>query len=287
MTAVAFGDELGPRGRRRVLVASVVGSALLLALLVVAEQRFARNGQLEGGLWSKLFGSVALRFFAGGLANTLKAAAAAGLLAVVSGGLLAVGRTTRVTVVRLVVGAWVQLFRGIPLILLIIFLFFAPPRYGLDVSRFQALVVGLTLYNSAVIAEIVRAGILSLAKGQTEAAQAIGLTHAQTMRHVILPQALRRMVPALVSQVVILLKDTSLGVIISYEELLRRGQIAGQSLKNPLQSLLFVAAVYVVINVSLSRIARWLEHRQGRRAPAATAAPLGPAPVVGVSDALR
>jgi glutamate transport system permease protein len=121
------------------------------------------------------------------------------------------------------------------------------------------------LYNSAILGEIFRAGILSLDKGQTEAATAIGLTYWQAMRLVILPQALRRMIPAIVSQCVTLLKDTSLGFVIAYEELLRRANILGVFSKNLLQSLFVVALMYIAVNLTLSRIARRLEVRQRRR----------------------
>jgi glutamate transport system permease protein len=121
------------------------------------------------------------------------------------------------------------------------------------------------LYNSAVLAEIFRAGILSLDRGQTEAAEAIGLGYWQTMGLVLIPQAVRRMVPAIVSQLVTLLKDTSLGFVVPYEELLRRGNILGQFSRNVLQSLFVVALIYLVVNLILSRIARRLEVRQRRR----------------------
>jgi glutamate transport system permease protein len=131
-------------------------------------------------------------------------------------------------------------------------------------------------YNSAVLGEVFRAGILSLDRGQGEAASAIGLSYWQGMRLVILPQALRRMVPAIVSQLVTLLKDTALGFIIGYEELLRRGQLT--DIFNPLQPLMVASAMYVAVNFTISRIARWLEVRQRRRLGA------GSIDVAGVED---
>jgi len=130
-------------------------------------------------------------------------------------------------------GAWVELFRGLPLLLLILFIFLGLPAAGVTVSTFWALVAGLTLYNSAVIGEIFRAGILSLPRGQTEAAYAIGLRRGQTLRLILIPQAVRRMLPALISQLVTLLKDTSLGFVIAYAELLRTGRNAVEFLGGP------------------------------------------------------
>ena len=276
-----FADPLGPKARARVLASTAVGAVVVAGILYVAYRRFADRGQLEADLWRPLLSWAAVKFFLVGLRNTLAVAAVAMVLASAAGFVLALGRLSQLRVLRLVASAWVEFFRGIPLVLLILFCFFGLPRYGIDLTRFWYLVMGLTLYNSAVIAEIIRAGILSLDRGQREAAMAVGLRHSQAMWIVILPQALRRMIPALVSQLVTLLKDTSLGVVISYEELLRRAQIVGQLQANPLQALLVAAALYIAVNFSLSMVARWLEGRQGR---VKKAAPAGPITVSGVDD---
>src|SRR5918996_4908451 len=148
------------------------------------------------------------------------------VLAMAVGAVLAVGRLSRRRWLAVAAGAWVELFRGLPLLLLILFLFLGLPAAGVTISTFWALVGGLTLYNSAVLGEIFRAGILSLPRGQTEAAYAVGLRRGQTLRMILLPQAVRLMLPALVSQLVTLLKDTSLGFVIGYAELLRSGRTA-------------------------------------------------------------
>jgi glutamate transport system permease protein len=265
MTAPVFGDVLGPRGRRKVLVASLVATVVVAGIVFVALRRLADAGQFEWALWKPFTQAAIWRFLSVGLANTAKAAAVSMVLSVTFGMLLALGRLTRNPVTRVVAGLWVEFFRGVPLILLILFSALGLPKYGLDWPLFWYLVLGLVLYNSAILGEIFRAGILSLDKGQTEAATAIGLTYWQAMRLVILPQALRRMIPAIVSQCVTLLKDTSLGFVIAYEELLRRANILGVFSKNLLQSLFVVALMYIAVNLTLSRIARRLEVRQRRR----------------------
>jgi glutamate transport system permease protein len=278
MTVAVFADKLGPRGKVKVTVATVIGVAVIAAALFIAYRRFEANGQLEGKLWSDLFTAEALKFFWGGLVATLKLAVVSLVLALALGLVLALARLSKAKLIKWVASVWLQFFRGVPLVLLIVFCFF-----GLDLTSYRSIVVGLTLYNSAVLAEIMRAGILSLDRGQSEAAYAIGMTGGQTMRIVVLPQAIRRMIPALVSQLVVLLKDTSLGVAVLHEELLRRGVLAGNFLKNPLQSLLFVAAIYMVVNLILSALARWIERRQGQ-GKSKKAAPGGPVRIVGVED---
>jgi glutamate transport system permease protein len=161
----------------------------------------------------------------------------------------------------------VELFRGLPLLLLILFIFLGLPAAGVTVSTFWALVAGLTLYNSAVLGEIFRAGILSLPTGQTEAAYSIGLRRGQTLRLILIPQAIRRMLPALISQLVTLLKDTSLGFVIAYAELLRTGRNAVEFLGGPYSIPVYtaIAVIYIAVNASLSFLARWLDRRTQRR----------------------
>ena len=187
-------------------------------------------------------------------------------------------RLSRTRPIRWLATAWVEFFRGVPLLLLIFFTFFGLRRQGIDLSPFRALVIALALYNGAVLCEIFRAGILSLDRGQTEAAYAVGLGYWQAMQLVILPQAVRRMIPAIVSQLITLLKDTSLGFVITYQELLRRSRSTGEFFQNPLQATALVALVYIAVNLALSRVARHLEVRQRRRLGA------GPMAVRGVED---
>lgn len=269
MTAPVLADALGPRGRRQARVASVVAAAVIALLMVVAVTRLADRGQLASRLWEPFTDPAVQRFLLGGLVNTLKVAAAAMVGALVIGALMALARLTRTALLRVTAGAYVEFFRGVPLYLLIVFCAFGLPRSGIGISLFGGLVLGLTLYNSAILAEVFRAGILSLDRGQSEAAFAVGLGYWPAMLLVVIPQAVRRMVPAIVSQLVTLLKDTSLGVVITYEELLRRTQILGEFYDNILPATIVAAAVYIVINYSLSQVARRLEVRQRRRYQAA------------------
>jgi glutamate transport system permease protein len=207
-----------------------------------------------------------LKFLGGGLLTTLRLAAVSMVLAMFFGSLLALGRLARNVPTRWLVGGWVEVFRAVPLLLMIYFSARGLPRLDIDLPAFWYVVVGLVLYNSAVLAEIFRAGILSLDRGQTEAASALGMTYWQTMLIVVIPQAFRRMVPAIVSQLITLLKDTSLAFIVAFEEFLRRASFVGEVPGKPvLQSLFLAALVYIAINFTLSRIARRLEVRQRRR----------------------
>lgn len=269
MTAPVLADELGPKARRRVWIATIVSTVALAGVVFVAISRLSDRGQLEWALWKPFTLSTSIRFFRDGLFNTLKMAGVAMVLALVIGALMALGRLARNAPVRWLAGAYVEVFRALPLLLLILFSGLALPKYGLDWPVFWYAVLALTLYNSAVLGEIFRAGILSLERGQTEAAYAVGLSYWQSMFFVIVPQAVRRMVPAILSQLVTLLKDTALvfvlGLVLQDQELLRRARQFGEFYRNPLQSYVVVALVYFVVNFALSRAARRLELRQRRR----------------------
>lgn len=208
-----------------------------------------------------------IRFLAAGLLGTLRAAILAMALALVAGVVLVFARLSRRRLLRAAAIGYLETFRGLPVLLLIFASFLAVPRLGFNISRLQAVVLALALYNSAVLGEIFRAGILSLERGQREGALALGLTEGQAMRSVVLPQAVRRMLPAIVSQLVTLLKDTSLGSVIGYEELLRRSDLAAKTARpaSDLQAFLIAGAIYVLVNLLLSRLARRLESAQRRR----------------------
>ncbi|HEX2701662.1 MAG TPA: amino acid ABC transporter permease [Acidimicrobiales bacterium] len=265
MTAPVLADAMGPRARRRAVVASVVAGAAIAYLVVLAVRRLDANNQLLWDNWRPFTKRSILKFFLGGLGNTVRAAVTAMGFAVVVGGLVALLRLSRSRPPRWVARGYVEFFRGLPLYVLILFCGFGLPRLGIRFSPFWFLVTALSIYNSAILAEIFRAGILSLDRGQGEAASAIGLGYWQSMAFVIVPQAVRRMVPAIISQLVTLLKDTSLGGLIFYEELLSRGRINAEFTQRTLPSLTVVATMYIAVNFTLSAVAVRLEARQRRR----------------------
>jgi glutamate transport system permease protein len=263
-------DDLGPRGRRQVLIGSILAGILLLAFLGVGIKRFSDNGQFAEDKWRPLTQWSVLKFYLGGLGNTLSAAGAAMEIALIIGGLVALARLARTAPVRWLATFYVEFFRGMALYLLILFCWLGLPRLGVRLDVYWYLVIGLSVYNSAVLAEVFRAGILSLDRGQGDAAAALGMRYWQSMGLVIVPQAVRRMLPAIISQLVTLLKDTSLGVLIFYEELLRRARLSAEFFHNPVMSVALVALVYIAVNATLSQVATRLEARARRRYQAGT-----------------
>jgi His/Glu/Gln/Arg/opine family amino acid ABC transporter permease subunit len=179
---------------------------------------------------------------------------------------LALGRLSRRRLLRWPSIFYIETIRALPVLLLIVYFGIKGsalfrPIFGQDfeLSRYWAGVIGLSLYTSAVLAEIIRAGIVGLPRGQTEASRALGLTYVQSMRHVILPQALRLMVPAMMGQLTTIIKDTSLVGTIGVFELVRQGRVIYTQYFNPIEVFLFVAVVYFVICFVLSQLSRRLE----------------------------
>ncbi|HEX7134606.1 MAG TPA: amino acid ABC transporter permease [Iamia sp.] len=280
--AVALFDEPGPRGRRRILIGSVLAVVgVLLPLVGLIIWRLEETGQFRSAYWEPFGGAGVQRILMKGLVATLKAAGLALVLALVLGVVLGVAQLAQWWPVRWLATAFVGLFRAIPLVLLIFFAFLGIPRItGNSLEPFTALVVGLTFYNGSVFAEIFRAGIRAVPKGQVEAAMSIGLSRTAVTRLVQLPQAVRTMLPTLVSQMVVLLKDSALGFIVAYPELLRSGRRIYTNVGNVIPTAMVIAAIYIVINLALTTVATVLERRfragrstRGRRGPVSLAAP--------------
>jgi glutamate transport system permease protein len=263
-------DAPGPRARRRIRWATAAVLVLLSAAAALVGLRLADKGQFDSAKWGPLVTpfdpqfDLVWTFLGGGLAATLKAAGIAIVLSLVLGSVLAVTRITAARWYRWLVVGFVEVFRGVPIVMSVFFAARVLPELGVHLPVLWFLVIGLTLYNSVVIAEVIRAGVQALPKGQAEAAYAIGLTRGATLRLILLPQAFRIMLPTLIGQLVVVLKDTSLGFIISYEELLRRGQIAVQTLENPLQMFFVIGLIYILVNYALSKLAEAVERRMSR-----------------------
>ena len=220
---------------------------------------------LTGNLWKT--------YVLPGIQGTLTAAAVSIVLALVLGFVLGVGRLSRHGGIRWLCSVIVEFFRAVPVLIMMIFAYFFYATYDVFPSKYLALagvITGLTLYNGAVIAEIVRAGVNALPRGQSEAAEALGLRWGQVMRSILLPQAVTSMLPVLVSQMVVVLKDTAIGYQITFLEMVRQGTQVGSSYGNYVPALIVIALLMISVNFALSAVATRLERRMRRskRGPA-------------------
>jgi len=279
-------DAPGPRGRRRVLLGNVLAGLVVAAIVVWVLVRLGDKGQLAGAMWQPFVtGRVWVDYIIPGLTNTLKAAGLAIVGSLVLGLLLGLGRLTPVGAVRAVCGTVVEFFRAIPVLLMMIFFWLGLARVEAiprDQLPLVAVVLALVLYNGSVVAELVRSGVHGLPRGQREAALATGLTHGQSLRSVEVPQALIAMLPSVISQLVVILKDTALGYIITYPEMLSNGRRLGVQDGNVVPALLVIAVVFITINYTLTWVAHRLSRRLGSRTSGAARAE-APALAVGTA----
>lgn len=278
-------DNPGPVARRRTLVASVVSLLVIAGVVGAGLWKLGEAGQLAADRWTPFFSSDIAEYLLIGLRGTLQAAVVVALLSLPLGVLLAVARTSRSAGLRVPAVLFIELFRTVPVLLLIYVMLFALPAYGINPGVLWKLAIPLVLANSAAIAEIVRAGILSLPRGQTEAGLSLGMRRAQVVRKVVLPQSLRNVTPSLVSQLVSLLKDTSLGYVVAFTELLYRAQVLTSFNRLLIQTYVVVTLMYLIVNGGLSFVAARLRARADAPVPPPALATTGavaptPAPEV-------
>ena len=260
-------DTPGPRGRRRIALISGLTTVAVLALLAVVVLKLGHEGQLAYPKWRYFLGQSVIRFLGRALGETLAVTAVSAALSFPLGVALGWARLGAGRCGRAVVGAWIDAMRAVPMLLLIYFFLLAVPNFGPTLPPFWMLVIPIVMCTSATTAEVFRSGVLALDRGQSEAATALGLSRGQTMRLILAPQALRLMLPTLVTQLVTILKDSSLGYAVSYAELMYAGNVLisstrqNQHLDIYLPAYVIIAALYVVINWGLGALARVVEAR--------------------------
>lgn len=263
--ATVLYDAPGPRARVRNNMLSVLVAAVLVGIGYLVYRALDDKGQLTSAKWNPFTDANSwTTYLLPGIKGTLVAAAISIVLALILGAVLGIARMSDHRIIRVVAGTIVELFRAIPVLILMIFTYQLYAEYNLFKSKdlaLAAVVTGLTLYNGSVIAEIVRAGIRSLPKGQTEAAMALGMRKGMIMRTILLPQAVTAMLPAIVSQMVVALKDSALGYLIGYVEVVRSGQQLGSYFGNYLPALIVVAVIMIALNTTLTIVATKIEQR--------------------------
>ena len=263
-------DPPGPRGRRAIRLASVLVIALLAGLAWLVLDRFGRSGGLDRQAWAIFESPNVIKLLGKALYATVRAALLAGLLALAWGTALALMRLSRHRWLRMAAAAYVEVTRSLPTLLVLYFTILVLPFYGLRLPIYGQLVLALTITNASMISEVLRASLLSIPAGQLEASLSLGLTRPRAFWYIILPQGFRAAMPSLVAQLVYLLKGTTLGYVISYEELLYSAKLIGEYTNFILQSILVVTAVYLVLNIILSRVSIWIEQRLSLRGAAAS-----------------
>ncbi|MFC9732259.1 amino acid ABC transporter permease [Streptomyces roseolus] len=272
--AGALYDIPGPRARRRHLLYGMASTAVILGLAAWILYLLFDTGQFTAVKWRPFLYEGIQELLLEGLGNTLKAFALAAVLSLALGAVLATGRLSDHRPVRWIATLLVEFFRAMPVLVMIFFIFVA-----LKAQPLPALVAGLTLYNGSVLAEVFRTGVHAVPRGQGEAAYALGMRKTQVMTWVLVPQAVRAMLPAIISQLVVALKDTSLGYLITYEEFLHAGKLIASNLDYDLPFIpvvLVISPIYIGMCMLLSWFATWVARRE-RRDPRTKGVDVAPA----------
>ncbi|MFI7329719.1 amino acid ABC transporter permease [Streptomyces rubiginosohelvolus] len=260
--ATALYDIPGPVTRRRHLMYGIASTVLIVALFGWIVYLLFDTDQFTAQKWMPFEYKGIQELLLRGLGNTLKAFAYAAVLSLALGAVLAVGRLSEHRVLRWISTLLVEFFRAMPVLVMIFFIFVA-----LKVQPLPALVAGLTLYNGSVLAEVFRTGINAVDRGQREAAYALGMRKTQVTTYVLAPQAVRAMLPTIISQLVVALKDTSLGYLITYEEFLHAGKLIASNLDYDLPFIpvvMVISPIYIGMCMLLSWFATWVAKRQRR-----------------------
>lgn len=247
-------EAQGPKAHRRIVAATAVSLAALAALLAVVVRRFYVTGQLDVKRWAFFFQYSTWRFLGRGLAGTLKVALMAGLIAFIAGLLLMLGRIGKSRIVRGISRALIEFSRGVPTLLFIYFFFLIAPQAGLKLPAFWKIALPVAISASGVVAEVLRSGVNAVPKGQTEAALSLGMLEGSVFYKIVFPQALRYVIPALISELVIVLKDTTFAYVVNYADLMQNARVLISNYDALLPVYLVVAVIYILINYILNKV---------------------------------
>ncbi|HEY8700856.1 MAG TPA: amino acid ABC transporter permease [Arthrobacter sp.] len=268
MSSVLF-DAPGPKARSRYRILGVFTALVILLIVGFVVLRFAQSGQFDAKKWQLFTFPLVQQTIAQSVGATLAAFGTAAVLSLLLGVLLAFGRLSDRRWISLPCYGFTELFRAVPLLILMMIFYYGLPTVGVQgITPFSAVVAGLVLYNGSVLAEVFRAGIESLPRGQSEAGYAIGLPKSAVMTSILLPQAVRSMLPVIISQLVVILKDTALGFIVTYNEILFQAKYFGSQAQygSPIIPAAIVAGVlYVGMCLILAALAKWIEKRLSRK----------------------
>lgn len=259
----ALYEAPGPRTRRRMHVATAVSAVLVLMGIAAIVRQFYVTGQLAPRYWSFLTRPTTWAFLLQGFRGTVSVALVAGAIALVLGLLLMLGRMGSIRALSAACRGVIDFFRGVPSLLLIYFFFLVVPQYGIKLSSFWMITLPVALAASGVLAEVLRAGVNAVPAGQVEAARSIGMRPAQIMRTVILPQAVHFVIPSLISQLVVVVKDTTVAYVVSYPDLMQNARVLITNYDALVSMYLTVAFVYILLNYVINKLSGIVARRMG------------------------
>ena len=261
----ALYEAPGPKTRAKVRVGTAVTAVLVALLLGFVVYQFWATGQLNPRYWMFFTQLSTWSYLLAGLRGTLTVALTAGGIALVLGLVLMLGRTSGIRVLEVACRVVTDFFRGVPSLLLIYFFFLVVPQYGIRMSSFWMLTLPVALAASGVLAEVFRAGVNAVPRGQTEAALALGMSPFRVKLKIVLPQAIRYVIPSLISQLVVVVKDTTVAYVVSYPDMLQNARVLITNYDALVSTYLVVAVIYILLNYAINQLAVYVARRSSTR----------------------
>ena len=259
----ALYEAPGPRTRRRVRIATAVSLILVVAALAAIGYRFYITGQFAPRYWTFFAKATTWKFLLQGFAGTVRVALTAGAIALALGLLLMLGRISHLKVLSAVCRVITEFFRSLPSLLLIYFFFLVVPQYGIKMSSFWMLTLPVALAAAGVLAEVFRAGVNAVPKGQIEAALSLGMSPLRTTFKIVLPQAIRFGIPSLIAQLVVVVKDTTVAYVVSYPDLMQNARVLITNYDALVSVYFTIAIIYILINYAINQASIYVSHRLG------------------------
>lgn len=259
----ALYEQPGPRTRRRVAIGTAVTAVLALIGIGLIVRQFYITGQLAPRYWTFLAQPTTWRYLLQGFRGTVSVALTSGVLALILGLLLMLGRTSGIMPLSAACRVITDFFRGVPSLLLIYFFFLVVPQYGIKLSSFWMITLPVTLAASGVLAEVMRAGVNAVPRGQVEAAMSLGMRPARIMFKIVLPQAIRFVIPSLISQLVVVVKDTTVAYVVSYPDLMQNARVLITNYDALVSMYFTVAIIYILLNYAINKLSGFVAERMG------------------------
>ncbi|MDM8300614.1 amino acid ABC transporter permease [Collinsella tanakaei] len=259
----ALYEQPGPRTRRRMIVGTAVSAVLVAIGIALIVRQFYITGQLAPRYWTFLAQPTTWRYLLQGFRGTVSVALVAGALALALGLVLMLGRTSGVKPLSAACRAVTDFFRGVPSLLLIYFFFLVVPQYGIKLSAFWMITLPVALAASGVLAEVLRAGVNAVPRGQVEAALSLGMRPARIMFKIVLPQAIRYVIPSLISQLVVVVKDTTVAYVVSYPDLMQNARVLITNYDALVSMYFTVAIIYILLNFAINKLSALVADRLG------------------------
>lgn len=259
----ALYEAPGPKTRVKMFVGTIVSLAAIAALIAFVVYRFWVTGQLSSRYWELFSWRTTWIYLGKGLLGTFQVALTAAVISLVLGMLLMLGRISHIRLLSVACGVITNFFRGVPSLLFIYGFFFIVPSLGLKMDSFWMLTIPISLAASGVLAEVFRAGVNAVPRGQTEAGLSIGLSRWKVKSKIVLPQAIRFVIPSLISQLVVVVKDTALAYVVTFPDLMQNAQVLRTNYDALVSTYLVVAVIYILINYLINKASVYASHRMG------------------------